>query len=224
MRRHYYALCTQVDENIGRILSCLDELSLADSTIVVFTSDHGDFLGEHGLLFKEHLYDGSLRVPLLVRDPRRKPARCPALAESIDIMPTVLDLVGVSPPAGLRGESLAHCMDRPDAPHREAVFSEWTTHCVNGKADVVSRAATDPNIKSIRTAEWRYTHYTREAGELYDLEKDPLERWNLFGKSSSRDVIDRLRANMLDWIMSTEPVPNAGTENPYFHKSLSAKT
>jgi len=113
IRRHYYALCSQVDDNVGRILAELERLGLDDSTIVVFCSDHGDFLGEHGLLFKEHLYEGALHVPLLIRDPRRGggPVRCPALVETIDVMPTVLDYLGLPVPEMVEGASLASLAD-----------------------------------------------------------------------------------------------------------------
>ena len=222
VRRHYYGLCTQVDANVGRILSCLDELSLSDSTIVVFTSDHGDFLGEHGLLYKEHLYDGSLRVPLLVRDPGRPGSRYSGLVESIDIMPTVLEMTGSEVPHGLSGTSLAGCFDGGRSTHRAAVFSEWRTHCVNPRADLVHQACVHPNIYSVRTPEWRYTYYVDEPGELYDTKSDPGERWNLIEEAAHGDVVRRLQTKILVWIAQTEYVPDSGEDNPYFDRSLSA--
>jgi choline-sulfatase len=218
VRRHYYGLCSQIDDGVGRILAGLEESGLADRTIVVFTSDHGDFLGEHGLYLKEHLYEGSVHVPLVIHDPRQcdGPVRCAALVESIDIMPTLLELTDVPAPASLRGRSLVPLMSDPTRPHREAVFMEWRTHSVLDDVRDVMDTCVDPNLKAIRTNEWKYIHYTGEPGELYNLREDPFERNNLFGDIGSRQARDGLRERLLAWAPAQERQAAPEPDNPYF--------
>ena len=164
IRRNYYALCSQVDENVGRILSCLEERGLADSTIVVFAADHGDFVGEHGWLGKCHLWDGSLHVPLVIYDPRLKdcPLRYPGLVETIDVMPTLLELLDIPVPPTIQGKSLVHVMENSERLHRDAVFAEFASYSVHGGVHEVLRACRNPNIACVRTDRWKYIHYIDE--------------------------------------------------------------
>jgi len=218
VRRHYYALCSQVDENIGRVLSCLEELKLTDSTIIVFTSDHGDFLGEHGLLYKEHLYDGSLHVPLIIYDPRRKKTglRYSGLIETIDIMPTLLEMINLRVPDQIQGKSLVPVIDNPNLSHRDTVFSEWTTHTVNKNVRSVLNSCICPSIKSVRTDQWKYIHYVGEPGEIYNIQNDPEERINLFNDPVGRIRRQKMEELILDWLIVTEDTMEPCRMNPYF--------
>jgi choline-sulfatase len=224
VRRHYAALCTQVDDNIGRIMQTLEQKGLVENTLIVFTSDHGDFLGEHGLLFKEHLYDASLHVPLVIVDPRRQdqPTRYTGLTESIDIMPTVLDLVGVEPPAGTSGESLTPVLDDPERVHRSHILSEWTTHTVNANRDRVRAACVEPHIASVRTQNWKYMHYIDEPGELYDLRTDPGERDNRFGDPDLDDITASLRDRLPPSLRRARTWREPGADNPYFNRQIAS--
>lgn len=216
-RRHYYALCAQVDENVGRVMRTLEQEGLADSTIVVFCSDHGDFMGEHGYFLKEHLWDGALHVPLAIVDPRRaEPVRSSALVESIDVMPTLLELLGLPRPPSLQGQSLVPLFDTPDAAHREAVFAEFTTHILSNHVHALLAASPCPTYLSARTRRWKYIHYADEDGELYDLEADPGERRNLYAHDDLRDVREHMRLLLLDWRLRCEDRSAPAPDNSYF--------
>lgn len=224
MRRNYYALCSQVDENVGRILSCLEEQGLTESTIVVFAADHGDFVGEHGCFGKSHLWDGSLHVPLVICDPRRGGGalRYRGLVETIDVMPTLLDLLGIAIPDTVQGESLTHVIDEPERSHRDAVFAGFASYSVHRGVHEVLEAGVDPKIVSVRTDRWKYIHYVDEAGELYDLQDDPAERSNLFDDINTQPIREALREQLLNWQVRSNDnrVPERG--NSYFRSFFDA--
>jgi choline-sulfatase len=219
VRRHYYALCTQVDYNVGRILRCLEEEGLADSTIVVFASDHGDFVGEHGGYGKRHLWDGSLHVPLVIHDPRRTTAsRYPGLVASLDVMPTLLAMLDLPVMPEFRGKSLLPVMEDPALPHRDAVFSEFAHYEVHTQVREVLAACQDPNSVSVHTDRWKYIYYAGERDELYDLAADPGERWNLIDDPDTLPVQMALRDLILQWRvrMDTNDYSLPQSSNSYF--------
>lgn len=168
----YHATVTMVDRYVGQLLDALHELGLEDSTVVVFTSDHGFHLGEHGGLWRKHTqFEESTRVPLIVRAPGvRGGATTEALVELVDLYPTLADLAGLPPADGLEGTSFRPVLEDPARPWKSAVFSE---------------ARRTAHGSSIRTARYRYTEWAPLSGdgpverELYDLETDPHEFDNL---------------------------------------------
>ncbi|QDU73480.1 Arylsulfatase [Bremerella volcania] len=172
----YYACVSMVDAQVGRLLSALDELGLAENTIVVFWSDHGYHLGEHdGIWQKRTLFEQAARAPLIVYVPGQKgQGACDRIVEFVDIYPTVTDLAGVEAPDHLAGRSLRPLIDDPHAP--------W-----NGQAITqVLRPADDrlPEMVmgcSIRTDRYRYTEWGdgKYGVELYDHHADPNEFNNL---------------------------------------------
>ena len=105
----YYGLCSALDDNVGRLLKALDENGVASDTIVLFTADHGDLLGSHGLEYKGVPYEESARVPLLLRYPRavKGGQTSDLLVSNVDLMPTLLALCGVAIPEGVQGQNLA---------------------------------------------------------------------------------------------------------------------
>ena len=124
LRKHYLATVTLVDQQVGKLLGALEDAGVLDETLVLFTSDHGDALGDHGLLGKSYFYNSMARVPLLARGPGVRPgARCPALVDTLDLVPTILDRFGVPFDAPVQGRSLAPLFADPAAPHHDAVFS-----------------------------------------------------------------------------------------------------
>jgi arylsulfatase A-like enzyme len=178
----YSASTTFMDAQVGHVLDALDRLGLADSTIVVFTSDHGYHLGDHGLWQKMSLFERSARVPLIVASPsaRRRGVAARGLAELVDLYPTLADLAGVGPAGPLDGVSLAPMLDDPAATVKDAAFTQVR------------------NGYSIRTDRWRYTEWAdgEQGAQLYDMQADPGETTNLAGEARHADTVRALRARL----------------------------
>jgi iduronate 2-sulfatase len=177
----YWASISFVDAQLGRILDAVDELGLADNTIIVFWSDHGYHMGEHKLWQKTTLFENSARVPMMIASPKhRKTAGLPteSLAELVDLYPTLADLAGLPAPKHLVGTSLVPLLDDPTASVRETALTTFDTN------DRVNRPPLRPRAVgySIRTERWRYTEWGEDGklgAELYDHWNDPKEYVNL---------------------------------------------
>ena len=189
--RCYAAQITMMDDCFGRILAELDALKLADRTLVIFTSDHGNLLGQHGMMDKSvpTFYDDLMRVPLLARLPGALPAgkTCDAFAATVDLAPTILDLLGAPPLAKAHGHSLRGVIAGQDA-GPAAVFGE--------RAD-----PNTPNAaRMVRTRQWKLNVHPRGVRELFDLDKDPDESNNVATDPANAPVVrqleDRLRRHM----------------------------
>ena len=208
----YYAMVTLVDDEVRRILAALDELGLAEDTLVVFTSDHGELLGDHGLLLKgPMMYEGAVRVPLILRWPGRLPAgeRRDDLVQWIDLCPTFLeaaglDAAGAGPLPGNQGLSLLP-LARGDvgAPTRGWALCEYrdSGHPYEPPVHVtmLRRGRHKLNVYHGPPASDR-----PRTGELYDLEADPHELRNLWHDAASAPTRDELLAFLLDVLVSTE--------------------
>ncbi|MEM6647595.1 MAG: sulfatase, partial [Bacteroidota bacterium] len=178
----YYASITYMDAQLGRLLDALDTHGLADNTIVVFVSDHGYHLGRHGLWQKGDLYEGSVRVPLVIAMPDAQVANhsADALIEAVDLYPTLAELAGLPAAPHVAGRSFAPLLDDPNRRHRQAALSvAWS------RAGWVNKDLGGVPIlgHSIRTARFRYTEWAhgRHGVELYDYHTDPDEQTNLAG-------------------------------------------
>ena len=178
----YYATITFMDAQIGRVLDSLEELGLADDTIVLFSSDHGFHMGEHLHFQKKTLFEDSSRVPLILSAPdMSSKGKCThAIVEMIDFYRTLSELAGLpEPPAYVQGKSMAHLLDSPEAMHRESALIMLNQDY------------------SIRTKRYRYTYWPDAEGlkvELYDHLNDPAEMVNLAGNSNYADVEKELHA------------------------------
>lgn len=194
----YFAAISFMDAQAGKALDALDRLGLADNTIVVFTSDHGYHLGEHGLWQKQSIFEESARVPLLIAAPgMKKGAVAKTPVGLIDLYPTLTELCGVKAPENLQGQSLVPMLKDPEAKGRGWVLSQ----VVRGggfKRHGASAATGDKGKRifgyALRTDRWRYIEWDegRAGKELYDHETDPKELTNLADKPAQADTQAKL--------------------------------
>jgi arylsulfatase A-like enzyme len=198
-RQAYLASISFMDAQVGRVVEALDRLGLSDNTIIVFTSDHGYHMGEHGLWQKMSLFEESSRVPLLIVDPRlgSKGAVARSPVSHIDLYPTLAELCSVPAPENLQGQSLVPMLKDPSAAGRG-----WAlTQVMRGGGRL--RAAVTTNVGAegrryfgytLRTPRWRYTEWDEgELGrELYDHESDPRELTNLASRPEHASTVAAL--------------------------------
>lgn len=183
--RGYFAATTYVDAQIGRILDELDRLGLRDNTVIVLWGDHGWQLGEHGLWCKHTNFEVATHSPLVFSAPGQKNAgaKTDALAEFVDIYPTLCDLCGLPIPEGLEGISLVPVMDNPNRPWKKAAFSQYPRGKVMGY--------------SMRTDRYRYTEWVEPGKEpvgieLYDHQNDPDENINIANQPENKELVLKL--------------------------------
>jgi arylsulfatase A-like enzyme len=198
-----YGNISFIDEAVGRVLSTLRRLGLEDDTVVMFTSDHGDLLGDRGLMLKGGLHYRALtRAPFVWRDTaeRRQPGRSAALAQTIDIATTVLDRAGLAPANGMQGVVLHD--GRPSS--RDALLIEEEGQ----RRDF--GLAQRLRMRTLLTQRHRLTLYADEPwGELYDLQEDPLELRNLWNDRALRGELAQQLAVQMMRAAETSPYPAA---------------
>jgi len=192
----YYGMISLVDDQVGRILRRLDELGLADNTLVVFTTDHGHFLGQHGLIAKGAFhYEDLLRIPLHVRWPGRVPVgqTSDALVSLVDLAPTFLAAAGCPVPVDMQG------VDQ---------LPVWTGHAGSARDHVIVENRHQPTAVHLRTyidRRYKLTLYRGQRwGDLFDLEDDPGETRNRFDDPAYADVRHRLALRALDHELQRE--------------------
>jgi len=164
MKAAYYGMVSQIDWQVGLIVEALEKKGMADNTIIVFLSDHGEFMGDHGIPAKApFLLDCMLHIPCFIAVPGREAADCDALVETVDLFPTLAKMAGFDAPECVQGKDWGPLMTGEQSEVRDTVFAE----------------AVDK--RCIRTREWKYIHYPgKEYGELYNLVDDPHELDNLY--------------------------------------------
>jgi arylsulfatase A-like enzyme len=175
----YHGLVTQVDESVGRMLASLRQYGLDENTIVVFTSDHGDMMGSHGLLAKNILYEEAVRIPLLMKVPGTAPRRVGESVSQIDLVPTILDYVD-QPAKDLPGHSLRSVCESGKGV-RSPIVCELARSVFDGGgvSKDVDPDSVIPGGRSIQSDDgWKLNLYDREDPELFDLNADPLEMRN----------------------------------------------
>ncbi len=193
---HYWGGCTFIDEQIGRILSALDASGRAGETLVVFTADHGDMLGNHRLFNKGfHGYEETHHIPFVVSGPMvsRPGSVCEEFVNLVDVMPTFLDVAGVAPPEPVDGRSIVPLLAgrKPDDWPAEA-FSEFHGY-----------ESTLYSMRMLRNRRWKYIYNPAAEDELYDVVSDPGELHNLAGKLAYKHVLRRMKADLLRWLRGT---------------------
>lgn len=181
--RAYYASVSLMDAQVGRVLDALERLKLRDNTIIVFTSDHGYLLGQHGQWMKQMLWEEANRVPLIVATPSQKTAgqSTRALAELVDVYPTLADLCGLKAPANLAGKSLRPVLEDPTAKVKVAAFSQIENGGVLGR--------------SVRTDRFGFNLWNNKerSMELYDHQSDAGEHRNLAALPQYAATVEELR-------------------------------
>lgn len=215
MYRSYYGAISQIDREVGLMMQALQDAGLAENTIVVFSSDHRDQLLEHGLMGKNCFYDASVRVPLTFHFPKRiKPGQFDHLVESIDVLPTLFELAGLSEPYENQGRSLAPLIADTGKAYtpRDAVFCENVIPEVitGGRLDfefqkrVGIKGIRHPDAKMVRTRRWKFNYYPEGYAELYDLQNDPHEMKNLADDPTHREVIFEMKDRLLHWLTTAD--------------------
>ena len=185
-----------IDDQIGRVLAKLDELGVAENTLVVHASDHGDFTGGHRQWNKGPLmYDDTYRIPLVVRGPGVAGSGrvCDDLVSLMDLMPTFLEAADVPVPDDIDARSLWPALrDETDRDEREAVFGEYH----GDEMGLYSQ-------RMVRTKRYKYVFNAPDIDELYDLRSDPHELRNLVSHPDYGDVRSRLRDRLAEWMDDT---------------------
>ena len=200
-----YGSIAHIDETMGRVLARLEQLGLADNTVVLFTSDHGDFFGDHQLLWKGPLhYQGLIRVPLIWADPGAAGKRSAQLCSTIDIAPSILQRAGCLPYNGIQGLSLLPAIEQDAELGREEILIEEENQRVLFDFPYRTR------MRTLQTARYRLSVYEGvEWGELYDLENDPEENANLWEDpcfaALRAELLHRLAKSMIRY---TDASPN----------------
>jgi len=178
---YYYATLSQIDFHVGRMIDLLKTRGLYENTMIVFTSDHGDYMGFHHLLLKgNHMYDPLVKVPLIIKYPRQaaRGTASDALVSNVDVAPTILRQAGCRIGRDMHGMNLAEDVKR------EIVFAE-----IGGDGQLMARTRTRKLI----------LRQSREKSLFFDLEADPLEMTNLYGRPEHQAEIDRLAKAIEDW-------------------------
>ena len=206
-KRNYYGLVTLIDLSIGAILAELKGLGLADDTIVIHTSDHGDMMTAHGLMRKEVMFEESIRVPFLVRLPgQRRSHRVEQPISHIDFVPTILELLGESAQEQCSGKSFAPILKGESRPAQN-VFVEWSpgrTPKVQkrtklGRPRQINLALKESTRALITPDGWKLCLRDKDKNELYNLREDPHELHNLFGRAEHKSIVSKLTSEIHQW-------------------------
>ena len=215
----YWGLCSQVDTHCGTILDTLKECGLWDDTIIVFTSDHGDMMGSHQLIEKGVMYEESVRVPLLVKLPgQREMRRIKGLVSQLDLVPTLLDMMEAEAPEHLEGTSRLETLSSAVGRIEDDVVIEWNMDKANPQEPRIVDEDSEFNYENVKAAlqdpvrtiisgdgRWKLNVSPQlEQHELYDLQSDPYERENIFGRDDTRQITGELVERLRAWQRQTE--------------------
>jgi arylsulfatase A-like enzyme len=208
--RSYYGAISHIDQEVGLILKTLEESGMADNTIILFTSDHGDQLLEHGLMGKNVFYESSVRIPLMISHPKTiMPGNYNELVMSIDVLPTLFELIGIPEPYNCQGQSLlplitgsGQTFKSRDCVFSENVMPEVFANIFNFEKNKGVMGVRHPDGKMVRTKRWKFNYYPQGYQELYDLENDPSEFNNLANEPEYRKVVEEMKGHILDWLIT----------------------
>ena len=212
LRATYYGMMSEVDHNIGRMIASLKASDEYDNTMIVLTSDHGEQLWDHWMLGKEIHFDQSVQIPLIIRAPGSfsKEGRgrvVEAFTENIDVMPTILDILGCEVPLQCDGRSLTPFLtgDEPDDWRKEVHWEIDFRDVLNGKPEQEMGLRLDAcSLCVLRDRRYKYVHFTDLPPLLYEIAADPNELTNLAGDQDHAGVVAEYAQKMLSWRMFHE--------------------
>lgn len=195
LRAYYLANVTMIDEKIGEILQALEAKGYLENAVVIFTSDHGDCLGDHGHIQKWTMYDEIVKMPAIIWSPGRFDGgqRLDNLYSQIDIGATILELADLQVPANMEAESLIPALEGRDTEGHKCVFAEHSRDAVLQETEFMTM---------VRTKDWKLVHFLDEPfGQLFDLKNDPKEVNNLWDDPRYADQKEALMRVMLNWLI-----------------------
>jgi arylsulfatase len=204
VRAAYWAMCDLIDVQVGRMLDALRESGQLENTIVIFMSDHGELLGDHGIYLKgPFFYEPSIRIPLIISWPAQlKKRRVSSLVSLMDLPQTLLELLGMDAHPGMQGTSLVPLLSGEQEKVRDWVFTEYLN---------AMPWHTEPKAfaSMVRTEEWKLVAaHGLQDGELYDLANDPQEATNLYHDTKYLTQKSRMMELLLDaWASTADPLP-----------------
>lgn len=184
----HLGLTNLADAGIGQVFEALNDSEQADNTIILFTVDHGDHMGQHCMYQKMEMYEQALRIPLIVRGPGILTRSIDTPVSHLDVMPTILDLLGMEPLKNLDGDSLAAALKTNSPVRDKPVFAQYTG---NTKTGDIRRC--------VVTKRFKYVFDPVDAPELYDLEEDPLEMKNIAAGAEYAGVVKELHSKCESW-------------------------
>lgn len=217
----YYGMVSRVDAHLGRVLDAVERTGREERTAVLFFPDHGEYLGDYGLVEKwiAGVDPQLVHNPLLVRVPDQRPGEAGGLVELLDVAATLYDLAGVDPGYTHFSRSLLPLVEDPTASHRDAAFSEGGYQLGADRppepygfpydlkhALEVERPELVGKVVAMRTPDWTYVSRRHDDDELYDRRADPTERVNLVAQPERAATVAELRGRMLEWLVETSDV------------------
>ena len=195
-RAHYYANCTMIDDQVGKIIAALERRGVLDDTIIIFSSDHGDCLNDHGHSQKWTMYEQSVRVPMIIAGPGvTKDKRDDGLVALFDLGPTILEAAGVAPPDWMEARSLWPNLEG-QATQRDQVFAEHSDDKILVQTEYMTM---------IRKGDWKLVHFVDfDEGQLFDLASDPGERVNKWDTPEAADRRQAMLNDILTWRIQSD--------------------
>jgi arylsulfatase A-like enzyme len=197
--KDYLSTTLSLDRNIGRVLDYLDQNNLAKNTIVIYTSDQGFYMGEHGWFDKRFMYEESMHTPFIVRYPGvvKAGAVMPQLISNVDFAPTLLDVAGINVPTAMQGKSFTSLLKNPATKFRDAVYYHY--YEFPGEHSVMKHFG-------IRTDRYKLIRFYGEKDfwELYDLKRDPKEMHNIYNKKENFTLLANLKSKLRDVVIEAK--------------------
>ncbi|MCU0748945.1 MAG: sulfatase [Akkermansiaceae bacterium] len=195
MMKNYYRLATEVDSTCGAVIDELEKLNLRDNTLIIFTADNGYFHGEHGLADKWYPHEESIRVPLILSDPRmksEKPKRTSAeFALNVDLAPTILRVAGLTPPDSMQGKDLAPLYLSESAPSWRTDF--FYEHATIKNIDFI------PSSQALVNKDWKYFYWPDfKTEQLFHLKSDPIEERDRVKDADAKEILDSMRTRFAE--------------------------